>query len=166
MTPPALAQELANKNSYEAKAVGAFLLYCLPALTAKDSVQRVAEMQKLPELSAPAEAAFLQGQPGKVFGLPEVGPGIVLKALDQPICSVLIQKLDPQEFVKQMDFWFDPSHSPFQIKENNTSPNGEINRKYYAEIGSSKILLIASVRSQPLAGGVQAMLTAGQTNGQ
>ncbi len=45
------AQESINNNTYESHAIHAFLLYCLPALTAGDSVSRVAEMQKLPELS-------------------------------------------------------------------------------------------------------------------
>ncbi len=99
-----------------------------------------------------------------MFALPEVGGGIVLTAPQLPVCSILIQKLDAQEFIKQVNFWFDPQHSPFEVKENSSLPNGEIKRQYKAKIGNAHILLIMNVRAQPNPGGMQAMLTAGRSN--
>jgi hypothetical protein len=165
--PWSRAEDLVNNASYEAHAVHAFLLYCVPALSVRDSVARVAQMQKLPELPAAAEAAFLQGKPGKVFGLPEVGAGAVLTAPDTPLCSVIIQKLDPQEFIKQVDYWFAQGKSPFKMEQNNILPSGEINRQYTTSIGGTNIiLLLVKVRPRPVDGGVQALLTAGRTSAQ
>jgi hypothetical protein len=158
----ASAADAANNTSYEAKSVHAFLTYCLPALAANDSVSRVAEMMKLPELAKPAEDAFLRGKPGKVFSIPEVGAGIVLSAPDVPMCSVIIQKLDAKEFVVQTDYWFADKAAPFTMTKNDVSPGGEINREYKAKIKDTNILVFMNVRSQPVEGGIQAMITGGR----
>lgn len=156
------AEEERNTDSYEAKAVGAFLKYCLPTLIAQDSVARVAEMQKLPRLKAEPEKAFLQGKSGKVFGIPEVGGGIVLSAPAKPMCSVIVQRLDAREFIRQLDYWFDPAHTPFALDKDNTQKPGEHHREYKARFNDVNIRLIASVRMEPLKGAAQAMLTAGR----
>ena len=161
---PAQAEDPQKSNTYEARAVHSFLLHCLPALTIGQSVQHAAEMQKLPELPASAEAVFLKGKPGKVFGLPEVGAGVILATPDSPMCSVLIKKLDQKEFIKQLDVWFDPKHTPFEIKENDTLDDGEIRREYTTNTAGTKILIIVKVRTESRDDGAQAMLIAGTPN--
>ncbi len=164
LIPSVEANDAPKNQSFEAKYVHSFLLYCLPAITAGESTASIAEASKLPELSSTAEAAFLNGKPGKVFAIPEAGGGIVLTAPNAPMCSVLILKLDSSEFVKEIDFWFDPNHTPFHLDENKTLDNGEIQRKYKAKIHDKNILVLVSIRTKPVAGAIQAMITGGITS--
>ncbi len=167
MLQPVYAQAPAQPapDSYEAKSVKAFLLSCFTPLGAGDSVQHVAELQKLPEMNTKAESAFLQGKPGKVYALPSVGHGVVLNAFDQPMCMVLVQKLNGPEFVHQMDYWFEESHSPFHLKTNETTPDGETHRTYEALVNGNHLLLVAKVRQAPTEGGIQGLLTLARTDG-
>ena len=161
---PVQAQNQQNpqNSNYESRAVHSFLLHCLPSVTLGESVQHAAEALKLPELPATAEAVFLKGKPGKVFGLPEVGAGIVLAAPEAPMCSVLIKKLDQKEFVKQLDILFDPKHTPFEMKENDVLDDGEVRREYTTTTAGTKILIIVKVRLESRDDGAQAMLIAGR----
>jgi hypothetical protein len=153
-----------DSKTYEGRAVGAFLTYCVPPILAGDSVAPVAsELGKFPELPPPAQTAFLKGQPGKVFALPQVGPGIVLTAPQSPMCSVIMQTVDAGEFLNQTDFWFDPGHSPFTRTVDQTAANGDIHREYTGNVKGRGVLLLLNVRPKPVQGAIQAMLTAGRT---
>lgn len=158
--PQAEAKEAFSNKSYEAKAIHAFLTYCLPALVQGDSPAHIAEMEKLPRLGEAAEKAFLHGEPGKVFALPEVGSGIVFSAPEKPMCSVIIQKLSADQFIQQGDIWFG-AETPFKMTKNEAK-GGETRREYTAKMGQTDIVLFFSVRDKPVEGSIQAMITAGR----
>jgi hypothetical protein len=158
--PPAQAQASSKKFSFEKKAVQAFMLYCLPPLKEGLPADGEAKKQKLPELSRSNEEAFLNGKPGRVFAIPSVGKGVFLAAQRVPVCSVLIEKVNPDEFILQVEYWFDPANTPFRMQENGQLPNGDHFRRYIAQIGGSMIDMMVNYRMKPFPGGMQAMLTA------
>jgi hypothetical protein len=158
------AEEQAAPQSFEEKAVHAFLLYCLPALSVGDSVARVAEMDKLPRLPAIAEKAFLQGRPGKVFALPKVGNDVVLVAPAMALCSIDVKKMDVAEFDKQTTAWFTAKEAPFKLIKDESSLK-EISRQYQGKVGDANILILVSARYKVTAGQLQGIITAGRTTG-
>ncbi|MGE5538538.1 MAG: hypothetical protein ACM30I_07955 [Gemmatimonas sp.] len=150
----------------EDRAVAAFLTYCLPAVTAGDSVARSAATKKLRAVPAAEQAAYLQGEPGskndtnqKVFELPSVGPGAVLTAGDDPTCSIALERVDAREFLEQATYWFGTGQSAFKLTSNRTLPNGDIEREYKADVDGDDVVLRLSLRLKPVPGAAQAMLT-------
>jgi hypothetical protein len=157
---PVHAQAFSKTEGFEKKAVHAFLLYCLPPLKEGISTYDAAKKAKLPELSRANEAALLNGKPGKVFALPVVGKGAFLAAQKVPVCSLLIEKVDPDEFILQVEYWFDPASTAFRMQESGQLANGDHFRRYMGQIGGSVIDMMVNYRMRPFSGGMQAMITA------
>jgi hypothetical protein len=160
MPAVARAEDAPPKAGYEARALDAFLRYCLTPLSKGDNVARVAQTAKLVEATADMTAFFLAGQPGKVFMLSEVGRGIILAAPDSPICKVVAKTLDQQELYKQVDLKFGPGQTSWKLAESKTLPTGEFYRNYTANIGGHPMMFVAGVRPRPEGGGAaQGFLT-------
>jgi hypothetical protein len=159
---PAMAGDLRSEaKTPEDRAVGAFLSYCLPVVTGGNDIAPIAQKRKLHQVPAAESDAYLQGKPGTVFELPEVGRGAVL-AVAIPACSVMLERVDAREFLEQATYWFGADHSPFRLTANKTLVNGDIQREYRADIDGKAVALRLFLRLQPIPGGAQAMLTGGR----
>jgi hypothetical protein len=154
--------QAAPPTSYESKAIGAALEYCLPALATHTGATQIAQANGLPELPPVNEALFLAGRKGKVFMVPGLGGDTVLVVpANTAACSVLARQMNQDAFLQAADYWFAGPPAPFAKSSDRRLAGGVVERQYQGSVGGRRLLIVVSARPKAVNGGIQGMITVG-----
>ena len=154
----AFSAHAAEEESVEEEAVNASQSYCLEPILRDVNPVLVAEEKKLPELP-PEQAKVLANDSGQAF---VINPGnTILVTHEAQICSIMLQKMDYEQFKLEMDKHFGKK-SPFHPIDQQVEDDGAVTRDYRASIGDNDYFMIVNARPKYEEGRIQGMITIGR----
>ena len=139
---------------------GLFLQACLPYAGKPTALRQWAARAKLPEVTDPARATFLNGAPGKVFDASNAAGKFALLSSDDGICAVVTDHAGDRETEQGLQLALTGAAVKFRLViERDDKLNPKLHHREYlaARAGRAWRILAATVRDSAPG---QAMLTA------